>query len=481
MDGISRAVRFGAATVVLAATVAAGATVASAAVVDDEVALRAAVADPAATTVVVLADIDLTDCEAGQVVRPLDAPPITISGSATIRQMCPGHRVLGSALPAGQPGPGATGALTMEGLTITGGDLDSGGSSFGGGGIFWAGPVTLRDVRLLGNRALGSTYYGTGGGLAAMGDATLVRTTVANNVAGAAEGGGFGGFGGGVVAWADLTLVESAITGNVAASSSFPGNGGGIWVLGESAVVERSTVADNRAEAGGAIPAHGGGISARYLLSLRASTVVGNVAEGSDSRGGGLEAGHLVVADSTVVANAAGFAANVLQWPDQGTDRRDPVVGSVIATPLGGGRNCEAVNTSGTTATEGHNFSDDDSCGLTAPTDRQSAGDPELGSLADNGGPTWTRSPLADSPLLDAIPIASCEDGAAAGLTTDQRGVGRPQGPGCDIGAVEAAVAPPTPTTSSPTSTGPTPPTSAPPVPPAPPAAPVVADPRLAG
>jgi len=478
MGGARRAVRLGAGAVVLAATFAVGASAASATTVDDEVALRAAVADPEETTVIVATDIDLTDCEAGEVFRPAGAVPISISGSATIRQMCPGHRVLASARPGLQTGPVVTGALTMEGLTITGGDLHSLGSSFGGGGIFWAGSVTLRDVLVTGNRALGTSYYGTGGGVASMGDATLIRTTVSDNVAGAAAGGGMGGFGGGVAAWADLTLIESTISRNVAAASSFPGSGAGAWVLGDSAVVERSTVADNRAEAGGAIPASGGGITARYLLVLRASTVVGNVAHGSDSRGGGIEASHLVVADSTVVANAAGYAANVLQWPDAGTDVRDPVVGSVIASPLGGGRNCEAVSTDGTTATEGHNFSDDDSCGLTAATDRQSAGDPQLGPLADNGGPTWTRMPQDGSPLVDAIAPASCQDGAAAGLATDQRGAARPQGSGCDVGAVERAAAPPTPTTAPPV--GPDPgPVVPPPV--APPATPVVVVPRLAG
>ena len=59
--------------------------------------------------------------------------------------------------------------------------------------------------------------------------------------------------------------------------------------------------------------------------------------------------------------------------------------------------------------------------------------DPLLGSLADNGGGTLTHLPTATSPLLDA---AAC----LSGITTDQRGVTRPQGAGataCDMGAVE--------------------------------------------
>jgi hypothetical protein len=56
------------------------------------------------------------------------------------------------------------------------------------------------------------------------------------------------------------------------------------------------------------------------------------------------------------------------------------------------------------TVSNGYNFSDDASCGFTSGTDLQNAGDPGLGPLAANGGPTLTRSPLPGSPLIDAIP-----------------------------------------------------------------------------
>jgi hypothetical protein len=101
--------------------------------------------------------------------------------------------------------------------------------------------------------------------------------------------------------------------------------------------------------------------------------------------------------------------------------------------------NCAGV----TTTSNGFNFSDDASCGFTAATDKENAGDPGLGPLANNGGPTQTRLPQSGSPLIDAIPTASCQADGASGITTDQRGVTRPQGPGCDIGAVEVEVAGP--------------------------------------
>jgi CSLREA domain-containing protein len=59
-----------------------------------------------------------------------------------------------------------------------------------------------------------------------------------------------------------------------------------------------------------------------------------------------------------------------------------------------------------------------------------------VGPLADNGGPTQTRLPQPGSPLVDHIPIGA--PGQCDGtIATDQRGVPRPVGPGCDVGAVE--------------------------------------------
>jgi hypothetical protein len=55
---------------------------------------------------------------------------------------------------------------------------------------------------------------------------------------------------------------------------------------------------------------------------------------------------------------------------------------------------------------------------------------PQLGGLADNGGFTRTRLPGIGSVAIDAGDNDSCP-------ATDQRGVPRPQGGGCDIGAVE--------------------------------------------
>jgi hypothetical protein len=60
----------------------------------------------------------------------------------------------------------------------------------------------------------------------------------------------------------------------------------------------------------------------------------------------------------------------------------------------------------------------------------QSSTDALLGPLADNGGPTLTHALGAGSPAIDAAIAGACP-------ATDQRGVSRPSGAGCDAGAVE--------------------------------------------
>jgi len=119
--------------------------------------------------------------------------------------------------------------------------------------------------------------------------------------------------------------------------------------------------------------------------------------------------------------------------------------GSVVA--LGnGGANC--VLTGPPTISNGWNWSNDTSCGFTntASGDHQGPGDPLLGAAANNGGPGPTQLPQVGSPLIDAIPNASCQTDGASGITTDERGLPRPDSasPNCDIGAVEVQPATPT-------------------------------------
>src|SRR5208282_357272 len=65
------------------------------------------------------------------------------------------------------------------------------------------------------------------------------------------------------------------------------------------------------------------------------------------------------------------------------------------------------------------------------------------GGLKANGGPTQTIALLATSPAVAAIPLSPvnyCTDTNGNPVTSDQRGVTRPQGPACDIGAFEMQI-----------------------------------------
>ncbi|MDJ0868952.1 MAG: choice-of-anchor Q domain-containing protein [Myxococcota bacterium] len=103
----------------------------------------------------------------------------------------------------------------------------------------------------------------------------------------------------------------------------------------------------------------------------------------------------------------------------------------IVNSPSGG--DCAVT---GPITSHGHNLDSDGTCNLTEPSDLPNT-DPFLGPLRDHGGPTLTHHPLDGSPAIDAIPVEECLDDEGMPLLADQRGVERPHGLGCDIGAVE--------------------------------------------
>jgi hypothetical protein len=99
------------------------------------------------------------------------------------------------------------------------------------------------------------------------------------------------------------------------------------------------------------------------------------------------------------------------------------------------GENCSGSITDG-----GYNIEDDTSCGFSEANNSMPSTVPLLDGdgLQNNGGPTKTISLLEGSPTINAIPEST--NGCCTEVTTDQRGVERPQGKGCDIGAFEKMV-----------------------------------------
>jgi hypothetical protein len=112
---------------------------------------------------------------------------------------------------------------------------------------------------------------------------------------------------------------------------------------------------------------------------------------------------------------------------------------SIVAAQRSSSWDCE---NNGTLVSLGNNIESDGTCGFDGPGD--TVADPLLGPLQDNGGPTPTHALLPGSPAIDAVSLAACtydDDGdpgtPEVSLAKDQRGVARPQGGSCDIGAYE--------------------------------------------
>jgi hypothetical protein len=180
-------------------------------------------------------------------------------------------------------------------------------------------------------------------------------------------------------------------------------------------------------------------------LTITNSTVTDNraVAPAGATFGGGLTTSTRVrLVYTTIADNAAGTGANVSA--DLTTPFRSgeiDALATVVANPQSGGADCFFPKG---VSTLRFSWITDGSCsGAPDSTSIIGGGDPQLGPLADNGGPTATRSPATTSPLIDAIPVDACTGGGPAAIATDQRGVGRPQADGCDIGAVEVVATSP--------------------------------------
>lgn len=297
----------------------------------------------------------------------------------------------------------SSGQVNISGLTIEDGNVSS-----LGGGIFNAGTLALTSSAILHNT-------GNVGGIWNDGTLTLTSSTVSNNT----------GVAGGIYNEGIATLTNSTVSGNSAPAT---GCSAGICNYGGTLTLTNSTVSGNSAPSGGV----NGGIFNFGTLTLTNSTVSGN----SGSVGGIYnDFGTLTLTNSTISGNT-GLTGGIFSY-----NSSLALKNTVMARGASGG-NCTV--SAGAATSEGHNLSDDTSCVsfLTAAGDLNNtpAGlDPN--GLQDNGGPTLTIALLPTSPAVDAIPVSPTNyctaiDGTTP-LATDQRGIARPQGARCDIGAFE--------------------------------------------
>jgi hypothetical protein len=261
-----------------------------------------------------------------------------------------------------------------------------------------------------------------GGGFYSAGLLTVERCVVADNLALFLSGGIEVHYGG-------LVVRNSSIIGNT-------GDGiGGISIDLCPMTIESCTIAWNRSPNGLA-----GGIycyttSGDYTPVIRSSTISSNYASGD---GGGIWATWLKLENCTIVGNQATNGGGV--HAEVPVKARSCIIAgnSVSANGLG-------PDFQGTLASQDYNLvQNSHDCAFTGATSHNLIGvDPLLGSLQDNGGPTWTHALLPGSPAVDR--------GFAGGLFRDQRGQPRTQddpgrdnlgGDATDIGAYESTVAP---------------------------------------
>src|SRR6266508_827066 len=357
----------------------------------------------------------------------------TVSGSKLVGNRATSVSAAGSAEADGGGIYASAGTTTVISTRISGTWLSAQGATGGaadGGGIFnGGGPLSVISSSI----TTGTVHAQSGGGNAsaacggihqtAPAHLSLVRSSVdRNHVAAGAGPDDSNAGGGGMCASGSASVLSSTVSRNTALGTTADGlaraRGGGLWLTSQSdqGAITNSTVANNVVTAketgSGSIKSFGGGIDTFLSpLVLTDATVAANKVAGTGTPSFPLSGGGVFVDGTGTVGPAATILA--------------------LNTAHGVGADCF-----GKVVSDGHNLIQKPSgfCNLTEKPNDKINVDPKLGLLQHNGGPTETMAIAATSPAVDAIPKAACA------VAKDQRGVPRPQGPNCDIGAYERKI-----------------------------------------
>jgi hypothetical protein len=324
-------------------------------------------------------------------------------------------------------------------------------SAYGGG--IEADLVRVRSTEFLGNSAIArsdtSSALAYGGGLELGGDPSILgpSSIVEGNHATATAADSARSQGGGIDTAGSLLVRLAMVNGNGSTADSSAADstasGGGIQLGSSGLELVRATIGRNQVVATSANDnalATGGGVDAGGSASLTNSTVGSNSAaadatgpEGiGTAKGGGMNAGSATLTSSTVGANSASASGDTHSGKGGGVSATDLVlVQSIIA----GNTAQSSADCFAPAASHGYNLVVHRAGCLQAPKPSDITGKPaKLGVLQLNDGGTETMGIPVTSPAFNAIPAARCAVGS------DQRGVKRPQGPRCDIGAYERIV-----------------------------------------
>jgi len=278
-------------------------------------------------------------------------------------------------------GTTAAGAVTtstvLDGFTISGGKADDALSS--GGGVFCNGSPGACSP-LLNNLSFS-------GNLAVFGGGALYNS-------------GSGGI-------SSPTISNSTFSGNSAA------NGGAIYDDGSEGGTSNPSIA-NATFSGNSASSCGGAIyddASDFGTSspvIQSATFSGNSADSANGDGS-------AICDFTATGLNATALTNAIVWSNTSPE---------LSTYSGG-------------MTLNHVVLQENACPNNAICSTTPIGaDPHLGPLLDNGGFTHTMMPGVGSSAIDTGLDSACI--AAPVNAEDQRGIGRPLGAHCDIGAVEA-------------------------------------------
>ena len=310
--------------------------------------------------------------------------------------------------------------LIDKSITLSGGwnatfATQSGRTTIDGGGarrgITTAGTSVFVDHFKIQNGFDGSQ----GGGIYNSDSLVLSNSIVSGNVS--------GWTGGGIENNGTLTINTTTISGNTADLDG-PGSGGGIDNFSGVVTLNNSTVSSNTTYNG-----FGSGISTNGTVILNNSTVSGNNGEG------------IYTFVGTVMLNSSTISKN----QSQGIINQAGHVSlkNTIIAGNGLGDCYNDVSYSGTVTSQGYNLIGNKAgCAIRLKTGDQFGTsaypiNPLLGSLRNNGGATFTHALLGGSPAINAGNPSTPGSGGNACLATDQRGVARPEGSACDIGAYE--------------------------------------------
>ena len=290
---------------------------------------------------------------------------------------------------------GFGGAISNRGeLSIVNSTFNDNSAEYGDGAISNRGELSISSSIFSGN----SAENGSGGaiGNGEEGELSITNSSFRDNSAENAKNGGA------ISNSGELNISNSTFSVN---SADW---GGAIvnWEEGELSV-NGNSFSDNWAEYGGAID-NGG------ELSIVNSTFSGN----SSKYGGGAisNGGELSIINSTFSDNSADKGGAIFNEEDGKLRMRNNIIASIGGACYSESRLRGNIN----------NFIRDGSCSS------DFSGNPKLGKRVEpeDGSPAYFPL-LAGSPAIDA---ADVDDYCPA---TDQIGTERPQGPGCDIGAIE--------------------------------------------